>query len=88
MKAHHFNIRVTAVAPSGVDTQMMKSIESNAKSVGVEHPKEAFEASVPLHRYATAEEIGNLMAFLASDEAAFISGSYYRIDGGQGATSV
>lgn len=82
------NIRVTAVAPSGVDTQMMKSIEANAELTGAVDPRKTFEASVPLNRYATADEIANLMAFLASDEASFISGSYYRIDGGQGATSV
>ena len=82
------NIRVNAVAPSGVDTQMMRSIESNAESTGAKDPRKQFEASVPLNRYATSEEIANLMAFLASDDAAFISGTYYRIDGGQGATSV
>ncbi|TSB47294.1 SDR family NAD(P)-dependent oxidoreductase [Alkalicoccobacillus porphyridii] len=82
------NIRVTAVAPSGVDTQMMRSIESNAELTGAKDPRKQFEASVPLNRYAKAEEIANLMAFLASDEASFISGSYYRIDGGQGASSV
>ncbi|WP_306982391.1 SDR family NAD(P)-dependent oxidoreductase [Alkalicoccobacillus murimartini] len=82
------NIRVNAVAPSGVDTQMMRSIESNAEQTGAKDPRKQFEASVPLNRYATSEEIANLMAFLASDDAAFISGTYYRIDGGQGATSV
>ncbi|WP_087972270.1 SDR family oxidoreductase [Oceanobacillus rekensis] len=47
-----------------------------------------FENKVVLNRYATAEEIADLMVFLSSDKASFISGSYYRIDGGQGATSV
>lgn len=42
---------------------------------------------MPLNRYATADEIADLMLFLASDKAAFITGAYYRIDGGMGATS-
>ncbi|WP_373893700.1 SDR family oxidoreductase [Virgibacillus natechei] len=40
------------------------------------------------NRYESAEEIADLMMFLASDKASFITGSYYRIDGGQSAQSV
>lgn len=81
-------VRVNAVAPSGVNTEMMRRIEHNAMGDQAEEARKQFEASVPMNRYATAEEIADLMVFLASDKAAFISGSYYRIDGGQGATSV
>ncbi|MFD2629937.1 SDR family NAD(P)-dependent oxidoreductase [Oceanobacillus kapialis] len=83
-----YGVRVNAVAPSGVDTAMMRSIESNAMGDKAEEARKQFEASVPLNRYATAEEIADLMVFLSSDKASFISGSYYRIDGAQGATSV
>ena len=83
-----YGVRVNAVAPSGVDTAMMKSIETNAMPGQESNARKAFEASVPMNRYATAEEIADLMVFLASDKASFITGSYYRIDGGQGATSV
>jgi len=81
-------VRVNAVAPSGVNTQMMRSIEKNAMGDKAEEARSAFEASVPMNRYATAEEIADLMVFLSSEKASFITGSYYRIDGGQGATSV
>ncbi|KAB8139455.1 SDR family oxidoreductase [Gracilibacillus oryzae] len=74
LEAADYGIRVNAVAPSGVDTQMMRSIESNAMP--------------GMNRYATAEEIADLMVFLSSEKASFISGAYYRIDGAQGATSV
>ncbi|GGJ57491.1 hypothetical protein GCM10007111_19560 [Virgibacillus kapii] len=83
-----YNVRVNAVAPSGVDTAMMKSIEKNAMGENAGEARKQFEASVPLNRYATAEEIADLMLFLSSEKASFISGSYYRIDGAQGATSV
>lgn len=83
-----YGVRVNAVAPSGVNTQMMRSIEKNAMGEKADEARSAFEASVPMNRYATAEEIADLMLFLTSEKASFISGSYYRIDGGQGATSV
>ncbi|BAC14167.1 SDR family NAD(P)-dependent oxidoreductase [Oceanobacillus iheyensis] len=83
-----YGVRVNAVAPSGVNTEMMRSIEKNAMGDKAEEARAQFEASVPMNRYATAGEIANLMLFLSSDKASFISGSYYRIDGGQGATSV
>ena len=35
-----------------------------------------------MRRYGTNEEVANLIAFLASDEASFITGSVYAIDGG------
>ncbi|MAQ83031.1 SDR family NAD(P)-dependent oxidoreductase [Psychromarinibacter halotolerans] len=82
------NIRVNAVCPSGVDTQMMRSIEENATASGSENARETFESSVPLGRYAEADEIADLMLFLSSDKASFITGAYYRIDGGGGAVSV
>ncbi|UOQ86459.1 SDR family NAD(P)-dependent oxidoreductase [Gracilibacillus salinarum] len=88
LEAASFGVRVNAVAPSGVDTQMMRSIETNAMPGSEGNARTQFEASVPMNRYATAEEIADLMVFLASDKASFISGAYYRIDGGQGATSV
>lgn len=39
-------------------------------------------AKVPMNRYAQPEEIAELVLFLASDNASFITGSYYVIDGG------
>ena len=82
------NIRVNAVCPSGVDTQMMRSIETNAAKGHEAEARKQFESSVPLGRYAEAGEIADLMVFLASDKASFITGAYYRIDGGGGAVSV
>lgn len=88
LEAAPHGIRVNAVCPSGVDTQMMRSIETNAAKGHEEEARKKFEASVPLNRYATADEIANLMLFLASDDASFITGSYYRIDGGGATASV
>lgn len=87
LEAADHGIRVNAVAPSGVDTAMVHDIARQAAPEDIKIAEERFKASVPMNRYATAEEIADLMLFLASDRASFITGAYYRIDGGQGATS-
>jgi NAD(P)-dependent dehydrogenase (short-subunit alcohol dehydrogenase family) len=77
-------IRVNAVAPSPVETRMMRSIESGygGGSPQTEGVKKWILERIPLGRYAEAHEIAALIAFLGSDEASFITGSIYTIDGG------
>jgi NAD(P)-dependent dehydrogenase (short-subunit alcohol dehydrogenase family) len=74
-------IRINAVCPAPVETRMMESLE---KGFG-EGAREIFEKGVPMNRYANPEEIGQLVYFLASDKASFITGGIYTIDGGQSA---
>ena len=68
------NITVNAVAPGFVDTEILNAM-----------PKETLETAlklVPLSRLAKPEEIGYAVAFLASDQAAFITGQVLGVDGG------
>lgn len=76
------NIRVNTVNPSPVETRMMRSLESGMNPDAPEQAKNAMEASIPLGRYAQPEDIANIMLFLASDDAQFITGSVYLADGG------
>ena len=76
------NIRVNAVNPSPVETRMMRSLEEQFLPGEADEAKQRLMASIPVGRYATAEEVANLMLFLASDESRFITGSVHRIDGG------
>lgn len=74
------NIRVNAVCPGWTRTQL------NVEWFGRQPDPAAAEARVlaahPLQRIATPDEIANLIAFVASDEASFMTGSSVIIDGG------
>lgn len=75
-------IRCVAVCPGTVDTPMLRwAIEQSP------NPQEVFDECCAMHlskRVGTPEEIASLIAYLCSDEAAFITGQFIRIDGGLG----
>ncbi|VVM33323.1 hypothetical protein, partial [Terribacillus sp. AE2B 122] len=83
-----YGIRVNAICPSALDTEWMEAIETKAAKGNENTARRGFEASSPLNRYGEVEEVTGLMLFLASNRSSFINGSYYRVDGGQGTTSV
>ncbi len=67
-------ITANAVAPGFVLTELTESLPDNIKT--------AILAATPLGRFATPEEIAFAVAFLASDEAAYITGHVLNVDGG------
>lgn len=76
------NIRVNTVNPSPVETRMMRSLEAGFGSGNAEDAKTRIAATIPLQRYGTPEEIAQVMLFLASDDASWVTGSVYMADGG------
>ena len=73
-------IRFNAICPGTVDTP---SLADRMKASGdVEKARAAFVARQPMGRLAKAEEIAVMVVYLASDEAAFITGQAFIIDGG------
>ncbi len=73
------------VAPGRIATDRLRFLdESRAKREGrtVEEIVAASEASIPAGRYGTPEEYADVVAFLASQRAAYITGSVIRVDGG------
>lgn len=83
-----YGIRVNAVCPGNLFESAMWQetlFEQYARKWGI--PQEAvqryYEAQVPLGRGCTYDDVCNLLVFLASDEASYITGEAYRVAGGQ-----
>ena len=66
-----YSIRVVAVAPGPIDTPMLRAADPSGKIVD----------AVPLHRIGTPADIANAVTWLASDAAAYVSGSLLTVDG-------
>jgi len=68
-------ITVNCICPGYIDTDMVAAV-----------PEEALKkiiATIPTGRLGKAEEVGDLVAFLASDKAAFFTGAVHTVNGGQ-----
>ena len=70
------SITVNVVAPGPVDTDMTRALG--------EEKLQAFAALVPLGRIATTDEVAGVITFLASSDAAYITGAVIPVDGGLG----
>jgi len=68
------NITVNAIAPGFIQTRMTDSLPEEAKN--------AYLKNIPLNRFGTPEDVANLARFLASDDAAYITGHVVNLDGG------
>ena len=68
------NVTVNAVAPGFIETDMTAAMPEAAKTATL--------ASIPMQRLGAAEDVARAVAFLASEEAAYITGQVLAIDGG------
>jgi len=68
------NITVNAVAPGFIPTELTESVPEDIKTASRE--------TIPLKRWGTPEEVAYAAAFLASDEAGYITGHVLSVDGG------
>jgi 3-oxoacyl-[acyl-carrier protein] reductase len=71
----HFNVTVNAISPNA-ETRMVEAIPAEERR--------ALEALIPLRRFGTPEEMWPAVAFLASEEARYVTGAVLRVDGGIG----
>ncbi len=69
-------ITVNNVAPGAISTPINQKMMANKQEL------DALLNNIPLGRMGTSQEVAGLVAFLASDEAAYVTGSTYVIDGG------
>lgn len=76
-------VRVNAVAPGVINTRMMRQIEENTLPGAGQAAIDAFSQAVPIGRYGEPEEVANVVSFLLSDDASYVTQSIYTVDGGQ-----
>lgn len=73
-----YGVRANCVCPGPIDTAWTRGQDSPIESAG----QEAIDAMVPLGRRGMPEEMANVFAFLASDEASYVTGALWLADGG------
>ncbi|MBM3944116.1 MAG: SDR family oxidoreductase, partial [SAR202 cluster bacterium] len=70
------NIRVNSVHPGAIDTEMLAPLVKDAQF------RKFLNERIPLGRMGTAEEVANVVLFLASDDASYVTGAEFVVDGG------
>lgn len=75
------NVRVNCVCPGLIDSRMLSAIVAGRGGGSVPHDK--LVERIPARRLGQASEVASIVAFLASDEASYVNGSAYTVDGGR-----
>ena len=76
-------VRVNVICPGPVDTPMLPQFFGREPGANIADLMDAFVAAIPMQRPGTPAEIAGAAAFLASDDAGFITGVALPVDGGQ-----
>lgn len=76
-------VRVNCVCPGLIDSRMLSSIIDGRNPGNAPVPNERIVERIPARRLGQASEVASIVAFLASDEASYVSGSAYTVDGGR-----
>lgn len=76
-------VRVNAICPGPIDTPMLPQFFGREPGANISDLMDAFVAAIPMQRPGTPDEIAGAAAFLASDDAGFITGIALPVDGGQ-----
>ena len=69
-------IRVNAIAPGWIETEMTQGLRDAPERAS------AILSRTPMNRWGKTQEVGNLVKWLVSDDASFVTGSVYPVDGG------
>ena len=76
-------VRVNCVCPGLIDSRMLSAIVEGRNPGNTPVPNERIVERIPARRLGQASEVASIVAFLGSDEASYVSGSAYTVDGGR-----
>jgi NAD(P)-dependent dehydrogenase (short-subunit alcohol dehydrogenase family) len=79
-------VRVNCVCPGMIDSRMLNAIVTGRNPGNAPVPTDKIVDRTPARRLGHASEVASIVAFLASDEANYVSGSAYTVDGGRTAS--
>jgi NAD(P)-dependent dehydrogenase (short-subunit alcohol dehydrogenase family) len=77
------NIRINCVCPGLIESRMLSTILRGRNGGNAPPPNDKIVERIPARRLGLASEVASIVAFLASDEASYVSGSAYTVDGGR-----
>lgn len=75
-------VRVNAIAPGAIRTNIW-NVPGLTEEESKKH-EEGIASGIPVKRFGNPEEVANIAAFLVIDEASYVTGSIYAVDGGMG----
>lgn len=81
-----YNVTVNNVLPGYTETSRLKALvqkKASASGKSIEDVVESMYSDIPMHRFGTADEVANAVAFLASPAASYINGINLPVDGGR-----
>jgi NAD(P)-dependent dehydrogenase (short-subunit alcohol dehydrogenase family) len=76
-------VRVNCVCPGLIDSRMLSAILQGRNPGNTPPANDKIVERIPARRLGQASEVASIVAFLASDEASYVSGSAYTVDGGR-----
>lgn len=82
LEASRFQIRVNSIHPGPIETAMVRDLENAVNPNDREDAQKKLNRAIPMRRYGAAEEVADLVSFLASSESKYITGATFSIDGG------